>query len=555
MAKTATPRRRGPSSLAPEPAKVEATYPKIPPEVRAWANRPSTAPPRIDPFAVAVHPPGVMDRVPKAQTMAMDDAISETNSWAQGAFAAQNAIYSAFSEGTVFLGYAYLAILAQRAEYRVPAEIIATECTREWIEFSSISEDEGQAKKIKELEDELEKFQVKRVTGLAVYGDGLFGRGHIYVDTEDADDAKDAAELKTPIGDGRSETSKTKVRKGSLKGFKAVEAVWAYPTDYNSNDPLRNDWYRPNIWHVMGKDVHRTRFLTLIGREVPDLLKPAYSFGGLSLSQMIKPYVDNWLRTRQSVADLIRSFTVWIVKTNLQALLQAGGEDLKERVDLFNNMRDNQSAAMVDKDAEDIGNVSAPLGSLDALQAQSQEHMSGVSRIPLVKLFGISPHGLNASSEGEIRAFYDWIKAFQEHLLRVPLTTIVDFVQLHLWGEVDQDITWKFRDLWQLDEAGRIAIEKTKTDIDDANAAIGAVSPEEIRERLAKDPESIYEGLDLSEPLPEPDPVDPGMEGGEEGGGGELPEVKDPSNRLATSVTNRAANAGGGASGLGFTGT
>ncbi|WP_198327721.1 hypothetical protein [Mesorhizobium sp. WSM1497] len=38
-------------------------------------------------------------------------------------------------------------------------------------------------------------------------------------------------------------------------------------------------------------------------------MKPTYSFGGLSLSQMVKPYVDNWLETRQSVNDIISATT------------------------------------------------------------------------------------------------------------------------------------------------------------------------------------------------------------------------------------------------------
>ena len=39
--------------------------------------------------------------------------------------------------------------------------------------------------------------------------------------------------------------------------------------------------------------------------------------------------------------------------------------------------------------------------------------MAAISRIPLVKLLGIQPAGLNASSEGELIAFEDWIASFQ----------------------------------------------------------------------------------------------------------------------------------------------
>ena len=43
----------------------------------------------------------------------------------------------------------------------------------------------------------------------------------------------------------------------------------------------------------MANEVHASRLMTTIPFPVSDLLKPAYSFGGLSLIQMGKPYVDN----------------------------------------------------------------------------------------------------------------------------------------------------------------------------------------------------------------------------------------------------------------------
>jgi hypothetical protein len=46
-------------------------------------------------------------------------------------------IGSFWTEGITFLGYAYLAELAQRPEYRMISETIATEMTRKWIEFTS----------------------------------------------------------------------------------------------------------------------------------------------------------------------------------------------------------------------------------------------------------------------------------------------------------------------------------------------------------------------------------------------------------------------------------
>jgi hypothetical protein len=121
------------------------------------------------------------------------------------------------------------------------------------------------------------RFGVKNAFRKGIEVDGGFGRSHIYLDTGQTDDRD---ELKLPLGNGTNAMSKAKVGKGSPKRIRVIEPVWTYPSRYNATDPLKPDWYKPSSWFVQGKEVHSTRLLTFIGREVPDLLKPAYSFGG-----------------------------------------------------------------------------------------------------------------------------------------------------------------------------------------------------------------------------------------------------------------------------------
>lgn len=455
-----------------------------------------------DIFRPAVPPKGV---VPAGEALLAQDAdIGSMTAWASSWFG------SAVAEGVTFLGYPYLSELATRAEYRVISETLATEMTREWIELKATADEDKMGDKIKVLGDFLDDLGTREAFCKGALLDGLFGRSHLYLDTGDSDDRD---ELKLTIGNGRDIISQSKVSPDKpLRAIRAIEPVWTYPTRYNSNDPLKGNWYRPDSWFVMGKQIHRSRLLTIVGREVPDLLKPAYSFGGLSLSQMAKPYVENWLRTRQSVADLVQSFTVWVLSTNLSTTSQNDGKQLFDRLDLFNMLRSNQGVMALDKDSEEFKNVTTSLGTLDALQAQTQEHMAAVSRIPLVKLTGISPAGLNASSEGEIRVFYDTIHSMQHANFLAPLRTVVDLAQLSLWGEIDSRISFEFRPLWSLDEKGRAEVRKIQADTAAVYIESGVIATDEERERVAKDPESDYPGLDLNREVLPPD-----AEGGEEG--------------------------------------
>jgi phage-related protein (TIGR01555 family) len=474
--------------------------------------------PRINPFEPYQPPPGV---VPAGHSLAMDEAMSGALTWA-----AQATISGMWSEGLTFLGYAYLSELSQRPEYRVISSVIATEMTRKWIKLEASEGDEeaeDKTDKIKELEDYLDRLNVRDVFYQLAEQDGFFGRTHLYLDTGDTDDRD---ELAQDLGDGRNDRSKMKVNpKNPLQRLAVIEPIWCYPQRYNSNDPLRPDWYNPEVWFCMSKEIHASRLLTFVGNKVPDILKPAYAFGGLSRSQIAKPYVDNWLTTRQSVNDLIHSFSVMVLMTDMSAMISSSnaaldgsdagsttGDAMFNRLDMFNSLRDNRGIFALNKDTEDFKNVTTPLSTLDSLQAQSQEHMASVSRIPLVKLLGVSPAGLNASSEGEIRAFYDTIHAFQEQFFRPGLSRVIDFCQLSLWGEVDPAITIRFEELWSIDALQEATIRKMDAETDDILVnGVGALASEEVRQRIAADVDAPYASLDVEDmpepPAPEVDPA------------------------------------------------
>lgn len=434
-------------------------------------------------------------------TVAMDQAVPAT--YAQAANALMSwGLEGRFHEGIGFLGYPYLAELAQRPEYRQIVETYARDATRKWIKLKGPDD-----ARLIELAKAMDDFGVQEKFRQISEKDGFFGRAHLFIDNGEANLATQLIVRPATIGKGR------------LKAFVVVEPTWTYPGIYNSTNPLSPDYYRPNEWYVMGQTVSTSRLLTFVAREVPDMLKAAYSFGGLSMSQMAKPYVDNWLRTRQSVSDLIHSFSTMVLATDMATVLSGGSAvPLNRRVDMFNRYRDNRGTMLINKETEELTNVKTPLANLDDLQAQSQEQMASVAGIPLVVLLGVTPSGLNASSDGEIRTYYDKITSYQEHLYRRPLTTVIQAVQCHIWGAIDEKITFKFESLWEMDDKDAAAIRKSDAEADTAYVNAGVVSPDEARDRLADDEQGLYYGVDLSAPAPEaPDDTDV-LAGGGAGG-------------------------------------
>lgn len=455
---------------------------KISPHVKARLSSLGVEPEAF-PFGPPQLPPGV---VPEKVKLAMDDAMA-------GGYGYLNTAFS----GRGFPGYAFLAELTQRAEYRALSERVADEMIRKWIRLKSES-DQDKTDEIKVIKKKLKEFNVRDLLRTVAIHDGWFGRGQLYVKIKGANRTK--RELQTPLL-----MSKYKIAKGSLAGFKVIDPSITFPNAYNSSDALADDYFVPKTWWVLGTEIHASRMLTFVSRPMPDLMKPAYNFGGMSMSQLAMETVNNWVSTRASVNRMISTFSTSGIKTKMQDVLAGGeGDDFLARMEIYTAGRDNQGVLALDKDTEEFFQFNAPLSGLDKLQAQAQEHMAAVGQMPLIILTGISPSGLNASSEGELRAWYDHVHDMQEILFRPALEKIIKLIQLSEFQAIDDDITFEFEPLWQMDGEKLARIRKSDADAAVELEAAGVVSALEIRQNLAKDPDSGFEGLDVNEPVPEP---------------------------------------------------
>jgi phage-related protein (TIGR01555 family) len=427
--------------------------------------------------------------------MAMD--YSQTYAMAMGTF-----------PGGGFPGFAYLSQLATRAEFRAFAASMSTELTREWITFTSTQNDGDETgDKIKQIENEFKRLDVRNVIRKAAEQDCYFGRAQVFVDITGADRNMPL------ILDPRT------VKKGSFNSVCSVEAIWTTPSAYNALDPAAPDFYKPTKWFMLGQQVHASRLLTIVTRELPDILKPAFNFGGMSLSQLAEPYVDNWLRTRQSISDLLNNFSITALKTAMSQLLQGedDGAGVIDRAKLFTAMRSNQGLMLLDKDVEELVQLNVPLSGLHELQAQSQEQMCSVSHTPSTVLLGVAPSGFGNVAEGETQMWRDWISAQQEANWRSPLEIILKVVQLSLFGTIDPDITLDFVPLFQMDPGDLADIRLKDSQAGTAYINAGVIDPAEERERLASDPESGYHGLDVDKEIVPPNqPMENESEPGEE---------------------------------------
>lgn len=367
-----------------------------------------------------------------------------------------------------FRGYPILATMAQQVEYANMVQVVADELVRNWISVKSTEAGDPDVEPMLAL---LEKYDIKRLIHEASVQDSIFGVAHVFVDV-----GADDAELANPLViDPRA------IKKGSLNGFRCVDPTWVYPAMYNTRFPLQADFYKPQAWFVMGTTVHESRFMDVVTRPVRDIIKPSYNFSGLSLVQLMEPYVQDWRDVKRNVVQIIKSLRMRGLKTDMDARLAEPG-DFDRRINLFTQYQDNQGIWAFNTD-EELIHMQTSLSDLSNLLSNYQEQMCTPARITNLKYLGSAPAGLNASGESEIETWHETVSGMQEHFARL-LQNIFKIIQLSEFGELKPNIYFEFNPLDEMGDEERASINKTKVDTIAVAVQELIVSTEEAREAL-----------------------------------------------------------------------
>lgn len=395
-----------------------------------------------------------------------------------------------------YLGYQTLAQLSQSTEYRLVAETFAQEMTREW----GVIRGEDK-KKVETLEAEMKRLDIRNLFRKHIENDYLFGGSQLFIQIDGQEEKTDLPLLINERG----------IKKDSLKGFVVIEPLWSTPSLYNANDALADDFFKPQQWWVLGKNVHHSRLLPLVLRPVPDMLKPAYNFYGVAMSQLMLPYVQRFQSVVDSVGQLINMFSLTGLKTDLGSILSGddgGVNETLNRIKTLALMRDNKGILALDKDSEEIFQINTPLTGLDTLVDKFTQMQAYPSKMPVLKIFGTPTAGLGNTSDGEIRVFYDNVSAQQEAHLLPQLDVILRCMQLSLFGEIDETIDFKFNPLYQLDDNERADVNLKKAQTAQIYIQEGVLDNEEARQQLNDDEDSGYQ---LEGNAPEVDPYEEGV--------------------------------------------
>jgi hypothetical protein len=221
-----------------------------------------------------------------------------------------------------------------------------------------------------------------------------------------------------------------------------------------------------------------------------------------------------------SIGALLNEISVGKYKfKDLNGILEMPNGDrmIKKRVELMDLCKSVFRSMYFDAD-EDYIRETLQLGGVDAVLHIIMMLVSADTGYPITRLFGVSPAGMNATGESDMRNYYDKVRSRQQRLLKPMLIRIVQIISE--WRNLPEPFI-EFRPLKQMSEKERAELEKMRAEKDQIAANtyktyidMGAMEPYEAR--------FLQFGDSLDKiPVPEEDalpPVEtvPGEEGGRE---------------------------------------
>lgn len=208
--------------------------------------------------------------------------------------------------------------------------------------------------------------------------------------------------------------------------------------------------------------VHHTRCLRLEGIRLPYWQRVMENLWGISVLERLYDRMVAFDSATTGAAQLVyKSYIRTYAVEELREVIAAGGpplDALTRYVDMMRRFAGIEGMTLIDaKDKMEAMQTTSFSGLSDAL-IQFGQQLSGALQIPLVRLFGQSPAGLNATGESDLRTYYDHIKQKQETDLRVPVTRIYRAIGQSEGIILPEGMKMFFNSLWQL-------TDKEKADI------------------------------------------------------------------------------------------
>ena len=297
----------------------------------------------------------------------------------------------------------------------------------------------------------------------------LFGGAAVYIDLGD-----DASQPLNP----------DTVKAGGIRFLTVLTPRQLQPGEIET-DPLSPFYGRPKDYTLVAGSataltIHPSRLVIFYGNELPDndITSGAAFAWGDSVLVSVMDAVKQADSTSANIASLIFEANVDVV--TMEGLMAYVGTPDGER-----KVTDRYRIAATGKainrmlildGKEKYERKSATFTTLPDLMDRFFQNVSGAADIPMTRLFGMSPGGLNASGESDLRNYYDRVSSSQTLEMQPAMMLLDECLIRSATGKRDPDIHYAWNPLWQMSETEKATVFKTKADAARTIAGTGGTS-------------------------------------------------------------------------------
>ena len=214
--------------------------------------------------------------------------------------------------------------------------------------------------------------------------------------------------------------------------------------------------------------VHHSRLVRFTGRDLPFLERVAELYWGESEVEALYNDVVKHDNVAANMAALTFRANVDTMEVqNLDQLFSVTSGEQQRRfwnvMQAQSVMKSNFGMQLVNR-GDQIKNTQYTFTGLQEVYDSMCLDLSGASRIPVTKLFGRSPAGMNATGESDLRNYYDYVDTLREAELRPILEKLLPVLAMSAWGAVPDGLDITFPPLWTptAAEVAEIALKKAQ---------------------------------------------------------------------------------------------
>ena len=325
-------------------------------------------------------------------------------------------------------------------------DIPALDATRKWRNW------QGSADEITALEAEETRLQYREKVRKAKTAARLFGGSALYIGTGDANQS-------LPLDLGR-------IGRGGLRYLTPL-AMRHLTAGEIERDPVAEGFGRPRDYTLTtsGREtvtIHPSRLALFYGAEIPgdgEWLGEGWGDSSLIAVMDAVRHADS---TSANVASLVFEAKIDVISIPglSEMLSDARGESaLATRLTAAASMKGINGTVVIDGE-ESYEQKSASFGTLPEVMDRFYQAVAGAADIPMTRLFGMSPAGLNATGDGDLKNYYDRIQAMQQLELQPAMATLDEALIRSALGTRPPELHYVWASLWQTSEKERADIGK-----------------------------------------------------------------------------------------------